>query len=70
MMKEVFILGSRRYQSFGNFGFLRFFFANSCRGRSWVSRNHVRTEMRQSFVTIVTITWENIGPRYTCRAAE
>ena len=41
MLKEVFTLGSRRYQSFGNFGFLRFFYENSCRifGRPWASRN-------------------------------
>ena len=39
MMKEVFTLGSRRYQSYGNFGFLCFFFSNSYRifGRPWAS---------------------------------
>ena len=36
-MKEVFTLGSRRYQSFGNFGFLRVFFANSY---PWASRKY------------------------------
>ena len=53
MMKVVFTLGSKRYQSFGNFGFLRFFFANSYRifGRPWASRNEIEYTKTQYIYT-------------------
>ena len=63
MMKEVFTLGSRRYQSFGNFGFLRFFFANSYRifGCPWASRKYISDMLlKLSYHITIPCQWASL----------
>ena len=51
--------GIRRNQTFGNFGFLRFFFANSCRifGRKWESRKRPWASRNKD--VSYEVTWQN-----------